>query len=300
MTICQADESVIPVNSLTPQDAPGYRSTVTSASLALVRRLQSVRDPRHLLELFSGTLRSTVPLHGIHYRNATRGIEYTLGQCAYHSHRCRLMLGSRFLGELTFHRRRKFTDKEIEQIGGLLPILLLPLRDSLVHREALQMANRDTLTGLHDGVALKEMLCREMNYARKHELPLSIIVLNIDHFRNLNEVHGSLTGDEVLKTVVSCMGQVLGRIDTLFRGKGDEFMILLRDTDKDSASVLAGEMCTMVSSRQLPSVFGTVSITVSAGINTLRTDDNLLTFLQRADFSLFQAKSQGGNRICAA
>jgi len=129
--------------------------------------------------------------------------------------------------------------------------------------------------------------------------PLSMMMLDIDYFKRINDTHGHAMGDAVLQRLGSTMKNSLREIDVIARLGGEEFAILLPQTTLDQASELAQRLRTRIAEESIPSAQGTaIEFTVSIGLDAWQeTDANLDALLKRCDQAMYQAKNSGRNRV---
>ena len=156
------------------------------------------------------------------------------------------------------------------------------------------LLREDALTGLSNRRAILTQLGGMVSAARRHGHPLSIAILDLDHFKRINDTHGHKTGDDVLVMAAHALGTHLRAEDQLGRLGGEEFLILLPDTDAAAASHVAEKLRHEVAAAPSP-----VPVTVSVGVATWdgEASDDLL---QRADDALYAAKDAGRDRVMAA
>ena len=164
-------------------------------ALEITRALQTSLDPTRLIELFSMEAGTLIVHQGLRYRNDELDLEVKLGNQARHSCTYKLNIGDEPLGKLTFRRNQKFTEAETEAIEQLLCSLLYPLRNSLLYQDALQLAQKDPLTGICNRTALDEMMQRELSHARRQGSSCAMLILDIDHFKAINDRYGHIIGD---------------------------------------------------------------------------------------------------------
>ncbi len=157
------------------------------------------------------------------------------------------------------------------------------------------LLREDALTGLSNRRAILTQMAGMVSGARRHGHPLSIAVCDIDHFKRVNDTHGHKAGDEVLVGVAHAMGTHLRQEDQLGRLGGEEFLVLLPDTDADAAMAVAERMREEVAHAAMP-----VPVTVSIGIATWEDAETPEAFLARADEALYAAKDAGRDRVLAA
>jgi diguanylate cyclase len=160
----------------------------------------------------------------------------------------------------------------------------------------------DPLTGIANRKALDTELTQAIDQARENGEPLSVLMCDIDHFKNFNDTWGHQTGDQVLRLVAHCLSENVKGRDTAARYGGEEFAVILRQTSLESAVKLANQIRSNVESKKLMKkstgdILGT--ITISGGIAELAPDDAAATLIQRADECLYAAKNSGRNCIVA-
>lgn len=181
------------------------------------------------------------------------------------------------------------------------------LRQVQTHRELMQtndvlsaIALSDPLTSLNNRRAFEWELPRQIQNARSRSIPISLIMLDVDYFKAINDTYGHLAGDQVLKFLAARLRHNLRIYDTPFRYGGEEFVVILSNTDSQEAFLIANRLCQIISEQPF-AVDDTLdlTVTISAGTATLRYDDDSkgLSLLQRADQCLLQAKTQGRNRV---
>jgi GAF domain-containing protein len=164
-------------------------------ALQITQSLQTSLDPARLIEVFSVEVRTLIAHQGIRYRNDALELDLELGERARHSCSYRLHLGDEPLGKLCLHRKQRFEQTEIEALEQLLCSLLYPLRNALLYQDALQLAQKDPLTGICNRAALDEMMQRELSHARRQGSSCSLLILDIDHFKAVNDKYGHIIGD---------------------------------------------------------------------------------------------------------
>ena len=158
----------------------------------------------------------------------------------------------------------------------------------------LHRSNTDSLTGLNNRRKGWEVLDHEMQRARRYQRPLSLIMFDIDCYKEFNESLGHQTGDMVLKKVAKTVQEGLRASDTLVRWGGDEFLIISVETDLPTALQLAERLRSTI--EQYP-VQGLWNTTASFGVVQFEPEDDFNSFMRRADDRLYTAKTQGKNRV---
>lgn len=152
----------------------------------------------------------------------------------------------------------------------------------------------DTLTGAFNRQHLKEAASQEILRVQRMGYPLSMVLVDIDHFKSINDTYGHIVGDKVLKAFSDELKSSLRTSDRLYRFGGEEFLMLLYDTDLDGATVLASKIREAIQNHVFPNQ---IRLTASFGCASFDTEDSFESWLQRADHALYAAKRSGRNRI---
>jgi diguanylate cyclase (GGDEF)-like protein len=161
------------------------------------------------------------------------------------------------------------------------------------------LAMHDTLTGVLNARAYYEVCDRLIASARRSQRPYSVLFVDLDHFKSINDHHGHAAGDLVLKAVAETLGQTLRESDVLGRIGGEEFSVFLPETSRDAA-VIAAENLRAAVERLCPSIGGgeRLRITASIGVaGNTREGEDMHVIQQRADQAMYHAKAAGRNRV---
>ncbi|QXJ21044.1 GGDEF domain-containing protein [Actinomadura graeca] len=185
---------------------------------------------------------------------------------------------------------------------GLLLLALPPvmlLQRSLMHQQLQAAARTDSKTGLLNAATWQREAGTELSRAQRTHDPLALLLIDIDHFKRVNDTHGHLVGDQVLIGVASTLCHQLRDYDVVGRFGGEEFVVLLPGTDTVEACRVAERLRGRVRRLAVPAEEGTVAVTVSVGVSLLRTHgEDLIELLASADLALYRAKSSGRDRVC--
>ncbi|GMU06227.1 diguanylate cyclase domain-containing protein [Corallococcus caeni] len=164
-----------------------------------------------------------------------------------------------------------------------------------------QQANTDALTGLRNRRALEEHLQTASARARRSGLPLTVMMMDIDHFKSVNDKHGHQTGDVVLASVAKAVATCTRVTDFVARYGGEEFCVVLEDTDPTGAQALAEHIRQTVAALTFQSEAGEFKVTSSAGLGALGVHgDTIEEVLHAADEALYAAKRGGRNQVQVA
>ncbi len=166
--------------------------------------------------------------------------------------------------------------------------------------EILRLATMDSLTEIYNRAAMERLIEKEIDRSKRYELPMSLLLLDLDHFKKINDTYGHQVGDFTLKTVVRTITGVLREHDILGRFGGEEFTILLPDTDLVNAHIVAERVREIVQKTPIKAGSKNINITLSIGFATLnhKTDDYQELF-RRSDLGLYKAKQTGRNLTVA-
>ncbi len=266
-------------------------------ALRIASMLQTTLDHQTILDLFVAEARRLVAIDGVSYGNADKNLHYTIGALEKHSLTYRLTLADQSLGELTFTRKKRFAAKENKLLEYLLCGLVYPLRNAIAYQSALQAALRDPLTGVQNRKAMDLTMAREVELARRHSTPLSLIAIDIDYFKHINDSHGHATGDCVIRSVAEAISATVRGSDMVFRYGGEEFMVLLSNTVKEGAMQLAERIRRSVQGTEIACHGVRISATISLGVAWLENNDTGLILFNKADEALYSAKSAGRNCV---
>jgi diguanylate cyclase len=169
-------------------------------------------------------------------------------------------------------------------------------------KSKLKIANnqalRDPLTGLPNRNAYNERLEIELARWKRYHSPLSLIVWDIDHFKTINDSYGHNAGDKVLLLIAKQLSDHSRATDFISRFGGEEFTMLLPNTDTQSALVLANQLRQTIEKTGFNASGASVAITISCGLTEFILNDTDETAFERADQALYLAKEQGRNRCC--
>jgi diguanylate cyclase (GGDEF)-like protein len=204
------------------------------------------------------------------------------------------------LGYLTVFTRTKghsYSDEDVRQLETLALRAGPAIENARRFREARQLADLDALTGLHNRRFFHETLARECARAHRYERKLSLIIFDLDDFKEINDRIGHLAGDAVLSEAAERVRDVVRTADIACRVGGDEFAVILPESAIGDADQLYRRLQNAVSSRPIGQAG---KLFLSAGVAELRAEDDPVSFFQRADDALYRAKEAGKGRVVSA
>lgn len=269
----------------------------STKALQIAGVLQTTLEIDKLVKVFSREINSLIPHNSISFENKPLGMSITYGEPAKHSCSYQLVVAAQSLGQLILTRKKKFTANETALLEYLLCSLVYPLRNAILYKHAVTAALKDPLTGVNNRTAMNSALIRETELARRHGTPLSLIAMDIDRFKEINDRFGHLAGDCVLKTVADAIIDCTRSSDILFRSGGEEFLILLSNTQREGAMMLAERIRNTIETYEY--IYGDhdISVTASLGVTTFNKADNSESLFEKADTALYAAKSNGRNCV---
>jgi diguanylate cyclase (GGDEF)-like protein len=204
------------------------------------------------------------------------------------------------LGYLTLFTRTKghsYSDDDVRQMETLALRAGPAIENARRFREARQLADLDALTGLHNRRFFHETLARECARAHRYERKLSLIIFDLDDFKEINDRIGHLAGDAVLAEASERVRDVVRTADIACRVGGDEFAVILPESSIEDADQLYRRLLSAVSARPIGQAG---KLYLSAGVAELRAEDDPVAFFQRADEALYRAKEAGKGRVVSA
>ncbi|MDO9056500.1 MAG: ABC transporter substrate-binding protein [Sulfuricurvum sp.] len=199
---------------------------------------------------------------------------------------------------ITYEDRVDYTWAYVVVMGAFIIISIFIYRQfemGKYHKRLLKMATTDPLTGLANRIRLDEKLleCHQV-YERTGRV-FSVIMIDLDYFKRVNDTYGHLIGDKTLVALTQLLSDNIRHIDTLGRWGGEEFMIICPETEIEGGKQLAEKMQAVIEKYDFPHIH---TMTCSFGISESRKGDRIENVVGRADSALYQAKAEGRNRIC--
>jgi diguanylate cyclase (GGDEF)-like protein len=253
-----------------------------------------------LIAIFSSKIAHKIPHSAFIYTNTEFALEVKSGVFTRHSCNYALKVEQQQLGELKLMRNHRFSDGDLQLLETLLCCLIYPLKNATLFHQALKMAYTDPLTQTHNRASFNDTIKREMSLATRNVKNLSLIFFDIDHFKTINDTYGHDCGDITLALGAKWIKESLRDSDIIFRYGGEEFVILLSDTDANGAGLLAERIRTSIENHTIAYGMETIKITASLGVSTLRANDTIESFILRADKAMYAAKNKGRNQVVLA
>lgn len=267
--------------------------------IRLARRLATTLSLEDQLGVLAEEIADIVPFEAMMYRHTIARQEFVFrtGMGGPHRAEYRLSLEGELYGYLELHRRTRFSEEELEAIEVFIGAAICPIRNACRFIALEQMALTDTLTGVPNRRALDEDLGRICHLANRHNESHSLILVDLDHFKAVNDTHGHLIGDQVLRMSADGLTRTLRNSDRVYRFGGEEFAVLLPHTDAPHAREAAERIRLALASLALDRLVGApLCITASCGVATHLAGEGPEQWLARADEALYRAKQAGRNQ----
>jgi diguanylate cyclase (GGDEF)-like protein len=189
----------------------------------------------------------------------------------------------------------------ISTLGVGVIVISLVYLNKIIFPKIIRMENKleelavtDSLTKIYNRSKFDEIIRKEIERTRRYDKFLSIIIFDIDHFKNVNDTYGHLIGDYVLKTIANLTKENIRETDYLIRWGGEEFMIVLPETVLERAEVLADRIIKAINSYKFKKAG---RVTVSIGVAQFKEIESAESFIKRADEALYKAKTNGRDKV---
>ncbi len=264
---------------------------------SLAYALQTSLELNKTLEIFFHQIQDFVVTSAMDYSFDAQNISVAFGKQGIHSVSYNLASEDTNLGSIAFSRSNRFSETELSALEMLIGVLFLPLRNSLLYREAIQSSLCDALTGIGNRKALNLSFDRELKLAKRHDQPLSVLLIDVDHFKAVNDSVGHSNGDKTLKQIVKTIQNTLRETDQVFRYGGEEFLALLNNTGPVDAKIIADRIRLNVAMSPISLEDQNLFCTISIGISTFDGFASPDTLIEQADSALYKSKEGGRNRV---
>jgi diguanylate cyclase (GGDEF)-like protein len=285
------------VDEQTALDKSQEASLSRQAMLDIGLRLQMSLELEWVVNQFMERVSDYLLFDGYSFRLEQPTVNLQDGRQKGHQCRYNLSMDEMEMGSVILYRGRKFGDSEMELLEYLLCSLLFPLRNAIHYRKATLSAHLDPLTGVKNRFGLEDALSREMNLANRKQQSFSILVIDLDHFKKVNDTYGHSAGDKVLKNVADQIKNSIRNTDQLFRFGGEEFVVLLNDSGAEDAAFIADRILNRVRSSKVTYNKQDIAVSTSIGLACLQNGDSAEDLFNRADCALYAAKKSGRDQL---
>jgi diguanylate cyclase (GGDEF)-like protein len=276
----------------------GHKQGLTQAQLnKFIFKLLTTIDLTKLSKLYFQQLESTLPLSELKIQFQDNSVRF--GQTLKDTHlktlNCLQMESVIAVMDYSFTQPLSFRDWQILQ--QMHVNFCYPFKNALEHHTIKQFAMKDFLTSLGNRASYDETMLRLASQSQRRHQPFGLLVLDMDNFKQVNDIHGHQEGDKVLMTCADTILNSLREYDFAFRFGGDEFCCLLPDADNQTNNLIAERVRIAIESEPLLQQH---KISCSIGSATYQEKDSQISIFSRADEALYAAKQAGKNCIRAA
>lgn len=262
------------------------------AILRLARQLPSMLEVQPMVQLFASIVEEAFPFDGLRFHAAQDGHTAAWGEEAAHQAEYSLRVNEAMLGTMVMMRQRPFSGEELEVFEDLLAYLVYPLRNAMLYQHTVLMATLDPLTGAGNRFAFDEALARELARLERHGGRLSLMMLDMDGFKQVNDAHGHQVGDELLKQFAKVLKSTVRNTDMVFRFGGDEFAILMPETGEEGGMRMMERLQEALAATPLSRGNLLIPLRGSMGMAHWLPSETATGMVERADLALYQDKRQ--------
>jgi diguanylate cyclase (GGDEF)-like protein len=261
----------------------------------LLRKLQTALEPAGLLSIVSAEIAGHVDHEGLSLLHPAHPAQ--VGDGGFWTSDWPLWRGQERVGTLRVHSCTALDEAELRTLGLVADLLAQPMANALLCEDLRRHAREDSLTGLYNRAALERMLPRETALAQRERRAISVLMLDLDHFKQVNDRHGHAAGDALLRLFSAVMRECLRESDLAFRYGGEEFVLLLPDSDADGACRAAERISALLKQRAATRLG--LEATVSVGVASAGEDCGFCPqrLLRAADRALYLAKDLGRDQV---
>lgn len=307
-------------------DYDGRYIGATGVGLAVgaVKELIESYQQRYHRDIFFADKSGRVTLHGLHFPDRIKSIADIAGLAdlrseilagkdgsfRYRANGHTMHLVTRYIPEFEWYLFVEQSEDEVTRailrtlianlgICALITVVVLLLTNLTIvsyQRRLEKMATLDSLTGIYNRRAFDLIIEQTMKEVRRNRVPLSVILFDLDEFKQINDCHGHIAGDEVLRHIVRLVGANIRVSDVLCRWGGEEFLILLQGCGLRDARTMGEKIRRIIREQPAEHAGQKIEITISLGIAEYRQGENPDRLFSRVDQALYRAKTQGRDR----
>jgi diguanylate cyclase (GGDEF)-like protein len=209
-----------------------------------------------------------------------------------------IVYGGEFLGVLFVFSDKAFAPNDLKLLGLFASHAGAAIRNARMHSQLRELAIRDPMTGIFNRRRFFELADAVFDQSRRYNRPLSAVVFDADHYKDVNDTYGHLVGDEVLKQLTARCSALIRQADIFGRYGGEEFVIVMPETGLTGALKMAERLRAAVGDSPYETEKGPVPVTISLGVaRSKRSTLTLLELLSEADDALYRAKNAGRNQV---
>ncbi|ASD66552.1 GGDEF domain-containing protein [Pseudoalteromonas piscicida] len=258
----------------------------------LVDKLQTTLDIEELLTIYAEHVARISKISGLQFHCSFGVFQMKDSDSQFPASTFDLELEKEHLGQLVYFSEFPFSEAIKAKLSKLHACLIYPMRNALMYNRVLQLATKDSLTGLYNRSQFTDNLDEKLERCRRQHRNFSLMLLDLDNFKQVNDVHGHKAGDEVLVEFSRILQTSTRATDSVFRFGGDEFAILIDDPAFTTNKVIAERIMEAV---RKSSMLAKYTVTTSIGFTLASSHDTADNIFARSDSGLYRAKAAGRN-----
>jgi diguanylate cyclase (GGDEF)-like protein len=259
---------------------------------SLVEQLQTTLDVEQILGIYLRAIANHYKVNTVELDTYHGKFQATNGHKSKQSMTLPIRINDRLMARISYFSDRPITDVLMTSLTTFQKKLVYPLRNALAFWQLQQMALKDPLTGIGNRTMYDDTIERQVQHAARFKEPFVLMLLDLDNFKQVNDNHGHLMGDEILSTFVTLVSDCLRVTDQMFRFGGDEFAVLLEKENLETAKIVAARINQSINQHKL---FNKYQVSTSIGCATYQLSDTPADLFARADKALYAAKDAGKN-----
>jgi diguanylate cyclase (GGDEF)-like protein len=257
---------------------------------SLIEQLQTTLDIQQLLDIYLSAIGTSFKFCAVELD--TYHGKFKSGKAVEKAKSITLPLhiNDSLMGRVTYYSAKPVSDIMLSSLSNYQKVLAYPLRNALAFLQLQQMALKDPLTGIGNRAMYDEVVNRKIQKAQRTNEHFTLMVMDLDNFKQVNDKHGHLMGDEILTSFVSVVQECLRGSDEMFRFGGDEFAIVLDQEGLEAAKLVAARIHHVISQHLMFVKYG---VSTSIGCACFKEADSATDLFARADKALYAAKDAG-------
>ncbi|WP_404339286.1 GGDEF domain-containing protein [Pseudoalteromonas mariniglutinosa] len=275
-----------------PFSAEHYRGNEAFNLHNLVTKLQTTLSIEEILTIFTEHAKQLINLSGLQFKSPlgiSQAANSDLSDTPYYFD---LTINNEHIGQLIYTCKYPVTNSIEAKLKQLHSALVYPLRNAIMYNRVLKLATKDALTGLNNRSQFNDSLQEKLERCRRQHRPFSLMLLDLDNFKQVNDNFGHKAGDDVLKDFACILKTSIRGTDAVFRFGGDEFALLIDDPAFTTNKVIAERIMCLVKNSTLMTQY---DVTTSIGFTLATNQDCENGVFSRADKALYKAKAAGRN-----
>jgi len=263
----------------------------------LTERLHSSLDLQRVVQIFADEVAKYVQISGVRIQTEAVTVQTERFVEGIYEHISELHINHKPVAILTYAAYREFENQDLRLLQSLQHKLTMPVYNGLQYYLLQQQTVKDHLTQLGNRAGFDEQFELAIDRSSRDEQPLTLLVIDLDNFKQANDNFGHETGDEVLKTFAKILRRCIRRSDLAFRFGGDEFAVLLNNAEEDIARRVASRIQSLVSQS---AIMHQCQVSSSIGCASWEFSETSKQLFRRADSALYLAKDCGKNQLKCA